>query len=153
MQRALMSAAVALAAAGCAAGFQATPAPTAIPSPTPRPAPSLPPCATPSLAPVAPLPTGFPTTVPMPPGTYITGARSSANQVVVDAIVPGSLAQAAAFMTAELPKAGWTITGSDAEMDEAEASFSGAGFTGRFRLHSMTGCNDAVTFTVAVTAR
>ena len=62
-----------------------------------------------------------------------------------------TIAQAAAFMTRELPANGWTITASDAEQDEAEASFSGTGFTGRFRLHSITGCNDAVTFSIAVT--
>jgi hypothetical protein len=53
-------------------------------------------------------------------------------------------------MTRLLPSAGLNITDSDAEQDEAEASFSGGGVSGRFRLHSITGCNDAVTLTITV---
>jgi hypothetical protein len=54
-------------------------------------------------------------------------------------------------MTRILPAAGLKLTNSDAEQDEAEASFSRGGISGRFRLHSLTGCNDAVTLTLTVT--
>ena len=88
--------------------------------------------------------------MPLPPNTYVTGARSNENELVVDAIVPSTLAQAADFMQRELPAAGLEITDSDAEQDEAEASFSGSGVSGRFRLHGITGCNEAVTLSLTV---
>ena len=133
--------------AGCAG--QVTRAPSAGASVAP--VVSMPACAAASLPAAATLPAAFPATIPMPPGSLVTGTRSDGKQLIVDAILPGTLPQAAGFMTRELPAAGWAITDSDAEQDEAEASFSGAGFTGRFRLHSITGCNDAVTFSLTVT--
>jgi hypothetical protein len=112
--------------------------------------PAIPGCAAASLPPQATPPPGFPAGVPLPPGTYITGGRASGGELVLDAIVPSDLSQAAAFMTRELPAAGLGITSSDAEQDEAEARFTGSGISGRFRLHGITGCNGAVTFSVAV---
>jgi hypothetical protein len=83
--------------------------------------------------------------------TVITGGRTSGNQLTVDALVATSLSQAADAMTRQFPAAGLNITDSDAEQDEAEANFSGGGISGRFRLHSLTGCDDAVTLTLSVT--
>ena len=90
--------------------------------------------------------------MPLPPGTLVTGARTSGNQLAVDALVPATLAQAAEFMTRELPASGFTISGSDAEQDEAEASFAGNGVSGRFRLHGIANCGYAVTLTVSVSS-
>jgi hypothetical protein len=119
-------------------------------SPAASPTPVLAACAAANLAPATALPSGVPASLPLPPGTYVTGGRTDGDQVAVDALVPGTLSVAAAFMTQQLPAAGFKLTDSDAEQDEAEARFSGNGVSGRLRLHSITGCNDAVTLTVAV---
>jgi hypothetical protein len=113
---------------------------------------AIPVCAGVTPMPNAEAPAGLPDGLPLPPDLAISGRSEGEGRVTIDGIVPMTLQDAATFMTRELPAAGFGITDSDAEQDEAEGSFSGAGATGRFRLHGIAGCPDAITFALTVSS-
>lgn len=52
-----------------------------------------------------------------------------------------SLADAAAFVRARYPAAGYRLVGGDAEKHEADIEWANAGLTGRTRLSAVTGCS------------
>jgi hypothetical protein len=111
--------------------------------------PELPACA--EADPAISLPAEFPPDFPLPPGTAIQASRNTEEGVlIVDGIVPADLQTAAAFFQQELPATGFTLGFGDGELDEAESAFSGNGYQGHFKVHSILNCPGAVTLTVAL---
>ena len=108
----------------------------------------MPPCAGAGRA--VKLPSGFPETFPLQPGTVVTSARREAAGAVIDAVVPNDLKSAKQFISRELPRAGYKLSGGEAEANEAETDFTGHGVTGRLKVRKIEGCAGAVTLTVGV---
>ena len=114
--------------------------------------PELPACA--EVGPAISLPAEFPPNFPLPPGTVIHASRNTEEGVlIVDAVMPVSLQAAADFFLRELPTAGFLLGFGDSEFDEAESAFSGNGYDGHFKVHSILDCPGAVTLTLALTRR
>ena len=109
---------------------------------------SMPPCAGAGKA-VQP-PDEFPQSFPLPPGTVVTSARREAAGAVIDGVVPDDLKGAKQFISRELPRAGFKLSGGEAEANEAETDFTGHGVTGRLKVRKIEGCVGAVTLTVGV---
>ena len=108
----------------------------------------MPPCAGAGQA--VELPSGFPERFPLQPGTVVTSARREPAGAVIDAVVPRDLRDAKRFISRELPKAGFELSGGEAEANEAETDFTGHGVTGRLKVRKIQGCAGAVTLTVGV---
>jgi hypothetical protein len=108
----------------------------------------MPPCAGAGRA--VKLPSGFPETFPLQPGTVVTSARPEAAGAVIDAVVPNDLKSAKQFISRELPRAGYKLSGGEAEANEAETDFTGHGVTGRLKVRTIGGCAGVVTLTVGV---
>jgi hypothetical protein len=112
-------------------------------------APTLPPCA--QAGPAVSLPSEFPTNFPLPPGTMITSSqRSQKGVLVVSGFIPMEFKNTVAFFQSKLPAAGYQLLKGDAEMDEAESTFSGQGFQGKWKVQGILNCSGAVTLTIAV---
>jgi hypothetical protein len=107
---------------------------------------SLPPCAGAGKA--VQLPDEFPQSFPLPPGTVVTSSRRETAGAVIDGVVPDDLKGAKQFISRELPRAGFKLSGGEAEANEAETDFSGHGVTGRLKVRAIEGCAGAVTLTV-----
>jgi hypothetical protein len=100
------------------------------------PAPELPACAGKGTS-----PPDLPLDFPLPPGTGIISSDSPfANQIVVLAVVPGDLQDAASFFNETLPDHGYQIGIGDAEGNESEAPFTGNGYRGRWRVNAIPDC-------------
>jgi hypothetical protein len=98
-----------------------------------------------------PLPPTFPQALPLPPGTVITYHQDlGAGQVLVGGVVPSDLRTVVAFFARALPAAGFELGEGDAEPDEAEASYTGNGYHGKWKVHGILNCPDAVTLTISV---
>jgi hypothetical protein len=124
--------------------------PTDIADSASEPIPELPACA--EAGPAISLPAEFPSYFPLPPGTAIHASRNTEEGVlVIDGVVPADLQTAAAFFLRELPAAGFTLGFGDGELDEAESAFSGNGYQGQFKVHSILDCPGAVTLKLAIT--
>jgi hypothetical protein len=57
---------------------------------------------------------------------------------------------AVVFFQSKLPAAGYQLLRGDAEMDEAESTFSGQGFQGKWKVQGILNCSGAVALTIAV---
>ena len=127
--------------ASCSAGARGSGASATMPDCAPRGAP----ISRPELLPVA---------FPLPPGTVLTQVHeSSAGATVIAGVIPLPLADAAGYFLDEMPRAGFDLGPGDAEQDEAESAFTGAGIDGQFKVHSILDCGDAVTLTLALIRR
>ena len=136
----LLAAQLALVLAGC--GGSKVPTASA-------PATGLPPCA--NAGPAVSVPSEFPNSFPLPPGTVITSSqRSQTGVIVVGGFIPMEFKKIVAFFQRELPAAGYQLLEGDAEMDEAESTFSGRGFRGKWKVNGILNCQGAVTLTIAV---
>lgn len=108
---------------------------------------ALPACA--GADPASPAPE-LPVDFPLPPGTAIVSSESPfPSQVVVAALVPGELPDAAAYFNDVLPEDGYEVGIGDAEGTESEAPFTGNGYRGKWRLNSIPEC-DAVRLTLVL---
>jgi hypothetical protein len=114
-------------------------------------APRMPACA--GAGPAVRLPANFPRGFPLPPGTVVTSTRRQSGGVVVDGIVPDGLDGTRRFLLRKLPEAGFRLSGGEAEENEAETDFAGAGVVGRLKVREIDGCAGAVTLTVGVVRR
>lgn len=96
-----------------------------------------------------PLPAGFPKSFPLPPGAAITSRETrSADRIIVETIVPGDVKSVAVFFERALPQAGFTPGKGESEPSEAEASWSGNGYRGRWKANSIVNCPDKVSLTI-----
>lgn len=55
-----------------------------------------------------------------------------------------------AFFQSKLPAAGYQLLEGDAEMDEAESTFSGQGFQGKWKINGLLNCPGAVTIAISL---
>lgn len=110
---------------------------------------SLPPCA--KAGPAVSLPSEFPNSFPLPPGTVITSSqRTERGVTVVGGFIPMEFKNGVSFFQSKLPDAGYQLLEGDAEMDEAESTFSGHGFHGKWKVNGILNCPGAVTLAIAV---
>jgi hypothetical protein len=76
--------------------------------------------------------------------------RNERGVIVVGGVSPTKFKNAVAFFQRKLPSAGYKLLEGDAEMDEAESTFSGQGFQGKWKVNGILNCPGAVTLTIAV---
>lgn len=89
---------------------------------------------------------GLPVTPPLPGGTRLTHATLSPNgDVLLAGVIPTDLRSAVLFFRNDLAAAGFVSEEGDAEQDEAEAPFKGQGIQGRWKVHGILACPNAVT--------
>jgi hypothetical protein len=90
--------------------------------------------------------------LPLPPGTVITSSEgSTATQLVIGGVIPRDIRGAATFFADELPAAGYPLGEGDSEPDEAESTFSGKGYQGKWKVNGILNCPEAVTLTLTLT--
>lgn len=94
------------------------------------------------------LPRGFPSSFPLPKGTALTSWGRQGPATVVHGIVPGrSFRDAASFFPREVRNAGFKVVYSEADVPrDAEGSYRGKGYAGRWTLEHITGCPGAIKF-------
>jgi hypothetical protein len=90
--------------------------------------------------------------LPLPSGTSITARAEKYGYVVYTGRVPGRLVRVRDALLRDVAGAGYRITGGDAELFEAEASFRGPGQEGRWKLRALPGCSGALGFQIALRA-
>jgi hypothetical protein len=115
-----------------------------------EPAPTLPPCV--HAGPPVSLPPEFPKSLPLPPGTVITSAKSFEAGVALVGFVPMELKDATQFFLHKFPAAGFKLGRGEVEQSEAEARFGGNGIVGYFKLRSIPDCPGALDFIIRVQA-
>jgi hypothetical protein len=87
----------------------------------------------------------------LPPGTVLTASKDlGSGRALVGGIVPTDFRTAVQFFVTELPAGGYVIGAGDAEMDEAEALFSGPGVRGKWKVNGILNCPQAVTLALFV---
>jgi hypothetical protein len=110
--------------------------------------PVLPSCA--KAGPPVELPAAIPDSFPFPDGTRITSVLTQPDYVVVDGFVPQRLKTAAAFFRREVPRAGFELSETEIEEDEADSLYSGHGVSrGSWRVFEIPACPEAVNLTVS----
>lgn len=88
-----------------------------------------------------PLPSGFPTDLPMPPGTIVLKSedRGSAG-LVVTAISPRPFKEILAALQRDLPAKGFTLKHGETEAHDAESDWSSSGYEGRWAIRESGTC-------------
>ena len=113
--------------------------------------PSLPACA--GASPAVPIPADFPATFPLPDGSVVVGTDTPAGGGTrITALVPLEIGEFGTYLERALPAAGLAIGGGEAEADELESRFSGAGVAGQLTARELTGCPGILHVQVAVRA-
>ena len=113
------------------------------------PGPSLPACAQ-AGSNVAP-PVGFPVTFPLPPGSVVVeGDIPPGGGSRIKFLAPIEVPELGEFLEKELPKAGLSIGGGEAEADELESKFSGQGLDGQVVAREVSGCPGVLSVQVVV---
>ena len=87
---------------------------------------------------------------PVPRGTAIVARADRYGYAIFRGRVPGRLVEVRDRLLRSAPAAGYRVTGGDAELTEAEASFLGHGAEGRWKLRELPGCRGALTFEIAI---
>ena len=100
---------------------------------------------------------GLPPSFPLPAGTVIRSSRAQTiagrRFVIVQALVPGTIASATRFILHRFAAAGYRLAEADRETTETEAAVAGHGVRGRIRFHTLVACGGALTIDIAVTRR
>ena len=139
-------------AAGCtgsATGADPSPAAAAEVQGAQAPVPSLPACA--GAGPAVPIPAEFPATFPLPDGSVVVGADTPAGGGTrITVLVPLEVDELGIYLERALPAAGLAIGGGEAEADELESKFSGAGVAGQLKARELSGCPGILNVQVAV---
>ena len=87
----------------------------------------------------------------LPPETVLTSvAHPIGGMTLVTGVVPHEFRNAVQFFVTKLPAAGFRNGAGDAEMDEAEALFTGPNLHGKWKLNGILGCPEAVTLALYV---
>jgi hypothetical protein len=111
--------------------------------------PALPECAQAGTAVAAP--GDFPALFPLPPGSVIVQADEPAGGGSrITFVAPIEVDALGAFLEAGLPAAGLSIGGGEAEADELESKFSGAGLDGLLTAREIEGCPGVLSVQVVV---
>ncbi|MGI9155351.1 MAG: hypothetical protein ACR2FG_01735 [Marmoricola sp.] len=99
--------------------------------------------------PVGALPTSFPTGFPLPKGTVVYNAEDRGKDgVIVSAITSSSLKDVRATLNGPARKAGFKVTSGETEKRDAEASWTGNGFRGRWAIKQSATCKGEVSIQV-----
>ena len=115
------------------------------------PGPSLPACA--GAGPAVGPPVGFPVTFPFPPGSVVVeGDVPPGGGSRIKFLAPIQVPELGEFLEKELPKAGLSIGGGEAEADELESKFSGQGLDGQVVAREVSGCPGVLSVQVVVRA-
>ena len=104
-----------------------------------------------SLTPVT-IPTDgtFPTDWAFPPGTVVTGTQEvPGGGLAITAQVGADFEKVLPFMQSELEKAGFVATKGEAEHDDAEATWTGGGFSGTWAIKASEDCAGTTLLQVA----
>jgi hypothetical protein len=113
------------------------------------PVPEVPACA--SVGSPVPRPAELPADFPLPLGTAIAStAAPYPGQLLVSAVIPAELGDAASFFGNALPDAGYAVGRGDAEQGESEAPFTGNGVRGKWKVNSIADCPGAVRLTLVL---
>lgn len=94
------------------------------------------------------LPADFPASFPLPPGTVITGKDAPNGGVLITAVTPFDARSVTVFLERELPARGFKSANGEAEKGEAESSWAGAGFQGRWKVRDAQECAGTATLEV-----
>jgi hypothetical protein len=87
----------------------------------------------------------------LPPETVLTSvAHPMAGMTLVTGVVPDEFRSTVQFFVTKLPAAGFRNGVGDAEMDEAEALFTGPDLHGKWKVNGIFGCPGAVTLALYV---
>jgi len=99
-----------------------------------------------------PYPDGFPADWPFPPHTTVFGAEDRGNDgMVVSAVTSSSLDQVLDFLNGDVEDAGYQVGSGETEEHDAEASWSGNGYHGRWAIRESAACPGEVTLQVLST--
>lgn len=109
------------------------------------------PAAMPSCAntgkPVA-LPSDFPASFPLPPGTLVTSAQQRSGGGVIGAVVPSDAHTVAVFLDRALPASGFKNGVGESEPGDAESTYAGQGYQGRWRARDLRSCPGTVSLAI-----
>ena len=99
-----------------------------------------------------PMPPEFPASFPLPPGTIVTAKEDRiGRRLIIKTVVPAlDVRGLALFLERELPKAGFTSMYGESEPGEAESSYEGNGYKGRWVANSIQDCPEAITLIILV---
>jgi hypothetical protein len=87
----------------------------------------------------------------LPSGTVLSSSKDLGDgRTLVGGIVPSDFRTAVLFFVTKLPAAGYVNGAGDAEMDEAEALFTGDGVSGKWKVNGILNCPGAVTLALFV---
>ncbi|GAC1560402.1 MAG: hypothetical protein NVS2B7_34840 [Herpetosiphon sp.] len=108
----------------------------------------IPACA--NVTATVPRPPSFPTDFPLPPGTVLFKQEvRTDNRTIIYAVAPYDFATMQTFMEQALPRAGYKLSGGEAEEGrEAESFYAGHNIRGRWVLHPVTSCPNTSSLTV-----
>lgn len=99
---------------------------------------------------VSPLP-DFPSSFPLPDGSVVVDAGSPpGGGTMVRLLVPLEVPEYGAFLERELPAAGLSLGGGEAEADELETKFSGAGLDGQVIAREIRDCPGVLSVQVVI---
>jgi hypothetical protein len=96
------------------------------------------------------LPTTFPQEFPLPESAVVASEYTESGARVTELFIRGELEAARDYYKEELPKAGFELGEGDAEEQEAETEFDGHGYEGHLKLHTIEGCENAVSLRVVL---
>jgi len=100
------------------------------------------------------LPEDFPASFPLPPHAVVVKVESrTEDRMIVSAISPDPERDVLAFLNRELPKAGFTLSGGEAEDNDAESDWSSPDRRGRWAIRAIPGCDNDTAVTVLYTNR
>jgi hypothetical protein len=92
----------------------------------------------------------FPTDWPFPSGTVVTGTEEvPGGGLAVTAQVGSEFEEVLPFMQHDLEDAGFVATQGEAEHDDAEATWSGGGYSGSWAIKSSDTCEGTTLLQVA----
>jgi hypothetical protein len=90
-------------------------------------------------------PAAFPATFPLPPGTVLNYQESrSGGRIIIGGVAPSTAHDVAVYWEQAMPQAGYRQTSGESEPGEAEASFEGHGYRGRWKVNDMPDCPNIV---------
>jgi hypothetical protein len=95
----------------------------------------------------------FPEEFPLPQGTVVGSEYVDRGARVAKLFIRGELAAARDYYDEQLPKHGFVLGEGEAEEEEAETEFEGHGFGGRLKLHTIDGCDHALSLAVFLRRR
>jgi hypothetical protein len=90
---------------------------------------------------VSDFPDGYPTSFPMPDGTVLYNVEDRGEEgVVTTGVTTTAFKDVLSALNGPAQKAGFTVTDGETEAHDAEANWSGSGYTGRWAIRESSSC-------------